>query len=104
MTWLYMRGREQTVPVLGIPDSDGLTDIASNYGRAHHPAWYLNLRANPQAAVVVDGVARDVEAREVFGPERDSRLERATSLYPGFGVYERRARPRRIPVLVLAVQ
>jgi deazaflavin-dependent oxidoreductase (nitroreductase family) len=66
-------GRQQTVPVLGMPDADGFVLIASNYGRAHHPGWYHNLRANPRGAVMMDGVVRDIEAREMFGPDRDVR-------------------------------
>jgi deazaflavin-dependent oxidoreductase (nitroreductase family) len=95
-------GRRWTVPVLGIPDGDSLVVVASNYGRPHHPAWYHNLRAHPVAEVSVNGVTRQVRARELAGPEHETCFERAAALYPGFLVYRERAAGRHIPVLLLA--
>jgi deazaflavin-dependent oxidoreductase (nitroreductase family) len=95
-------GRRWTVPVLGIPDGESLIVVASNYGRPRHPAWYHNLRALPVAKVSVNGVTRQVRARELAGPEREAHFERAAALYPGFLVYRERAAGRRIPVLLLA--
>jgi deazaflavin-dependent oxidoreductase (nitroreductase family) len=44
-------GRLRTVPVLGLPDGENMIVIASNFGRPHNPAWYHNLRANPNATI-----------------------------------------------------
>src|SRR6187455_3158036 len=44
-------GKLRTVPMVGLRDGDKVVVIASNFGQAHHPAWYYNLRANPQATV-----------------------------------------------------
>ncbi len=44
-------GQLRTVPLVGIPDGDRWVVIASNFGQAHHPAWYYNLKKNPQATV-----------------------------------------------------
>ena len=35
--------------MFGIPHPDGVGLIASNFGGAKHPAWYHNLKANPEA-------------------------------------------------------
>ena len=94
-------GRQITSPILGFPDDGDVVVIASNYGQAHHPAWYHNLRAHPRARVVVDGVARDVEAEELASPERERFMELATEIYPGFTAYVERAAPRRIAVFRL---
>jgi deazaflavin-dependent oxidoreductase (nitroreductase family) len=94
-------GRHWTVPVLGIPDGESLIIVASNYGRPRHPGWYHNLRAHPVAKVSVNGVTRQMRARELAGPEREARFERAAALYPGFLAYRERASGRRIPVLLL---
>jgi deazaflavin-dependent oxidoreductase (nitroreductase family) len=64
-------GAPRTWPLLGVPVGDQLAVIASNWGAHRHPAWYHNLRANPRAIVVVDGVEVPVRAREVEGEERD---------------------------------
>src|SRR3712207_1826103 len=44
-------GRSRTWPLTYLPDADRLIVIASNGGQPNHPAWYLNLRANPHVSV-----------------------------------------------------
>jgi deazaflavin-dependent oxidoreductase (nitroreductase family) len=75
--------------------------IASNYGQAHHPAWYHNLRAHPRARIAVRGEPRDVTAEQVESPERERYIAIAAVAYPGYRRYERRAAPRRIAVFRL---
>jgi deazaflavin-dependent oxidoreductase (nitroreductase family) len=94
-------GRQIASPILGFPDGDDIVVVASNYGQAHHPGWYFNLRAHPRAQVAVGGVEHDVEAEEIDGAERDHWLAIATEQYPGFPVYVRRAAPRRISLFRL---
>jgi deazaflavin-dependent oxidoreductase (nitroreductase family) len=94
-------GEPRTVPVLGIPTGGDVAIIASNFGQQHHPAWYHNLRAHPDAEVVVDGVRRRVRAAEADGARRDAIWQEGLRVYPGFGQYERRASRRRISVFVL---
>jgi deazaflavin-dependent oxidoreductase (nitroreductase family) len=93
-------GLPRTLPLLALHDGDAVVVIASNFGRSRHPAWYLNLRAQPEARMVVDGVARDVRARELHGAERDRHFARAVAVYPGFERYRRWA-GRTIPVIRL---
>lgn len=94
-------GRQHTCPLVGLPNGDHLVLIASNYGRATNPAWYYNLRANPRATIVFEGVTREVVARELEGEERDRHYERGIEVYPGWTAYRERAAHRRIPVLEL---
>jgi deazaflavin-dependent oxidoreductase (nitroreductase family) len=94
-------GQPRSWPLLGLRDEDRIAVIAANYGQRHHPAWYHNLRANPRATVVVDGAATPVMARETEGIERDRLWRAALRIYPGYATYERRAAPRRIPIVVL---
>lgn len=94
-------GRPRTVPVLGLPAQDGLVVIASNFGQDRHPAWYHNLRADPQGSVVVDGQTRAVRAVEVQGEQRARIWQEGLRVYPGWSQYERRAAHRRIAVFVL---
>ncbi len=94
-------GRPHTLPVLALLDDEGIVVIASNFGRPRNPAWYHNLRAHPRASVLVDGVAREVEARELGGEERERCFQRGVEIYPGFEHYRRWAGDRRIPVLRL---
>ena len=94
-------GLPRTVPVVGLPSSEGLVVIASNYGRERHPAWCHNLRANPEGQVIVDGVIRAFRASETDGEVRARIWQEALSVYPGWSQYERRASNRRIVVFVL---
>src|SRR5579884_3221515 len=91
-------GRPRTVPVLGIPTSEGVAIIASNFGQERHPSWYYNLRANPDAEVVIDGNRRRVRAVEADGERRSGIWQNGLRVYPGFAQYERRASHRRISV------
>jgi deazaflavin-dependent oxidoreductase (nitroreductase family) len=95
-------GLPRTVPLLAFPDGDKVVLIASSFGNSKHPAWYLNLRANPQATLAFHGQpARPYVAREASGAERDACWQRAAAAYPGYDSYEKRAEGREIPVLVL---
>ena len=94
-------GLPRTVPVLGIPTSDGVAIIASNFGQRRHPAWYHNLRAHPDADVEVDGRHHRVHAVEASGERRAQIWRDGLRMYPGFSQYERRASHRQICVFVL---
>jgi deazaflavin-dependent oxidoreductase (nitroreductase family) len=93
-------GRPRTVPLVRVPDGERLILIASNWGQAKHPAWYYNVKANPQVTITRDGVTRPYVAREVVGEERAACWGRAVALYPGYRGYAERA-GREIPVVVL---
>lgn len=94
-------GQPRTVPVLAIPAADGLAIIASNFGQDRHPGWYHNLRAHPEADVVVDGARRHVRAVPVDGERRARIWQEGLRTYPGFDQYQRRASHRQISVFVL---
>jgi deazaflavin-dependent oxidoreductase (nitroreductase family) len=95
-------GKSRTLPLLGFPDGERMVVIASNYGQLHHPAWYYNLLANPEAEINVEGMTRRVVARETEGEERRRLWRRGLEVYPGWSGYERRAGGRSIPVLALS--
>ncbi len=94
-------GRTRTLPVLAVPDGEDTILIASNFGRRRNPSWYHNLRANPRATIVAEGVSREVLARELTGTDRESGYRRGEAIFPGFTHYTRWAADRRIPVLRL---
>jgi deazaflavin-dependent oxidoreductase (nitroreductase family) len=75
--------------------------IGSNWGQAHAPSWYYNLRANPQATGSIDGVSATYQAHEAMGAEYDRLWQLAEDTYAGYSVYKTRASHRRIPVMVL---
>jgi deazaflavin-dependent oxidoreductase (nitroreductase family) len=93
--------QSRTVPILGIPVQGGVAVIASNFGQYRQPGWYYNLRAHPDAEVVIDGIRRPVRAVEAEGDRRAEIWREGLRVYPGFSQYERRASHRRISVFVL---
>jgi deazaflavin-dependent oxidoreductase (nitroreductase family) len=94
-------GRRRTLPVLGLPDGEDTILIASNFGRPHNPAWYYNLRANPNATIARNGMSREVIACELSGSDREVGYRRGEEIFPGFTQYRRWAVHRQIPVLRL---
>jgi deazaflavin-dependent oxidoreductase (nitroreductase family) len=69
--------------------------------KAVQPAWFLNLRANPQAAIDIGKEQIEVTA-EVLPPgaERDKYWERITGVYPFIGEFQKRAN-HLLPMVVL---
>jgi deazaflavin-dependent oxidoreductase (nitroreductase family) len=96
-------GVERTVPLLYFNDGEDIVLIASSYGRAKFPAWYYNLKANPEVRLEAMGRSGAYVAREVEGADHDRLLELAKKVYRGYDQYEQRtAGIRRIPVLRLS--
>jgi deazaflavin-dependent oxidoreductase (nitroreductase family) len=74
--------------------------VASKGGAPEHPLWYHNLKADPSALMVQDGLqAFDFEAREVSGDERALWWDRAVAAYPPYAEYQTKT-DRQIPVFV----
>jgi len=94
-------GKPRSVPLLGMPAGNDIVIIASSFGQKKHPAWYHNVRANPEVAVSRKGGGGRYRAREATGEERDRYWQKALAIYPGFAAYRRRA-GRHIPVIVLS--
>jgi deazaflavin-dependent oxidoreductase (nitroreductase family) len=95
-------GQRRTLPLVALPEGNRMIIIASNYGQYRNPSWYYNLRANPRATIIYEGVTREVMARELEGEERDRQYERGIGIYPGWTQYRERAAHRRIPVIELS--
>ncbi len=94
-------GEERSQPLLCIDDGDGFLLIGSNYGRADHPAWTANLRANPECSLTFRGETRPYRARLLEGEERDAAWDTAVDTYRGYAVYAETAHPRVIRVFRL---
>jgi deazaflavin-dependent oxidoreductase (nitroreductase family) len=91
-------GRMRALPLVGVPDGDGLAVIASNFGREHHPAWSYNLRAHPDATMTVFSRRIAVRAVVADGEGRARIWAEGLRVYPGFALYARRASHRQIVV------
>jgi deazaflavin-dependent oxidoreductase (nitroreductase family) len=94
-------GALRRTPLLYARDGDELVLVASNGGNPRHPAWYHNVRANPDVQVFLRGRTGRYRARVAEGPERDRLWDLVTDLNPGYDIYKRRASNRQIPLVVL---
>ncbi|MBF6591339.1 MAG: nitroreductase family deazaflavin-dependent oxidoreductase [Ktedonobacterales bacterium] len=93
-------GQPRTWPLAYLRDGEALVLVASNSGRDHSPAWYLNLLANSQATIQIGGVTRRVRA-ETASPAEKARLwPLLIRCDPLYAAYQRRT-ARAIPVVLL---
>jgi deazaflavin-dependent oxidoreductase (nitroreductase family) len=84
-----------------LADGDRYLVFASKAGASDNPAWYWNLKANPDARIEVGDDIVDVHATELQGAERDDKYAVQAERYPGLQGAERNT-SRTIPVLALA--
>jgi deazaflavin-dependent oxidoreductase (nitroreductase family) len=94
-------GEPRTVPLVYFTQGDEVILTASSFGRAKHPAWYLNAVAAGRVELRAKGRGSTYVVRETEGAERDRLFELSKNLYAGYGLYEERATNRTIPVLAL---
>ena len=82
------------------PDGNGAVVIGSVLGEPNHPAWVLNLRADPRVAITIGAKRIAVEAREAEGEEREAIWADLIGVSPDYADYQHRT-DRHIPVVVL---
>jgi len=93
-------GVRRTSPLLYVRDGDDIAIVASKGGFAKNPAWFHNLRANPDTTVQVGRELIPVTARVADADERARLWPKAVATYSGYRDYQRRA-DREIPVVIL---
>jgi len=102
---LHVRGAksgvERTVPLLATKNGDEIVLIASKAGAKKHPAWFHNVRANPDVEVTLRGARVPMRATIAEGEERERLWAMALDNYSGYARYQQRAGGRTIPVVAL---
>ena len=94
-------GQPRTTPVLYLRYGDAIVVVASKGGLPNHPLWYLNLTANPNVEVEVDGQKMAMLARRATEEEKQRLWPRLVEMYPDFANYQART-DRDIPVIFLS--
>ena len=93
-------GKQLIIPLIYRPTGDGAYSvIASKGGAPTHPAWYLNLEAEPLVHLQVVNNKFKAVARVAQGEERSRLWETMASYYPLYTRYQA-ATEREIPVVV----
>ncbi|NUU25827.1 MAG: nitroreductase family deazaflavin-dependent oxidoreductase [Streptomycetaceae bacterium] len=93
-------GEPRDTPLIYARDGDAYIVVASNGGADRHPAWYLNLLAQPRVEVQVLARRFAATAETAEGGERERLWRKATEVWPNYDAYTRRT-DRTIPLVVL---
>jgi deazaflavin-dependent oxidoreductase (nitroreductase family) len=82
-------------------DGDTIALVASAGGNDEHPAWYLNLRDNPDVEVTLPGrPSREMTARVLEGEERERMWAQITEDHDNYLGYQQKT-DREIPVVLV---
>jgi deazaflavin-dependent oxidoreductase (nitroreductase family) len=94
-------GQERSVIIGYIEDGPNLVVLAMNGWEEGHPAWWLNLRAHPDAVVRLEGQPpRPVRALQTAGEERKRLWHRWAAVQPELDGYAG-LRSIETPVIIL---
>jgi deazaflavin-dependent oxidoreductase (nitroreductase family) len=83
-------GQPRTVQLAYHRDGDDLLVVASAMGQERHPAWRLNLEADPAARVLLRGEEYDVTARLLTDDEKAAVWPAVKGTIPQMSTYEAR--------------
>lgn len=93
-------GALRTVPLVYVRDREAYAVCAAYAGADRHPAWWLNLEADPHGVIEVDGTTRAVVAEPVPDGRREEVWRRLVAMYPPFEAYRGRT-ARAFPIALL---
>jgi deazaflavin-dependent oxidoreductase (nitroreductase family) len=93
-------GRELTLALIFGRSGNDYVVVASKGGAPEHPAWYLNLDANPNVKVQVKADKFSAHARTANAQERAALWPKMVEIYGPYADYQKRT-DRQIPVVIL---
>ena len=101
---LTTRGRKsqewrRTCLIYGEDDGRYLI-VASLGGAPQHPAWYLNLEANPEVHLRVGAEQITGRARTASAEEKPPLWDKMVAVYPDYAEYQEKT-DREIPVVII---
>jgi len=94
-------GKERaTMLTSPVQEGETVVIVASYGGDNRHPTWFLNLEANPDVEITMEGRTRQMKARVASSEERAELWPRVTGKYRGYASYQTRT-DREIPLVLL---
>jgi F420H(2)-dependent quinone reductase len=93
-------GRRRISPLAYVRDGEAYVVVGSKGGHPRHPAWFHNLRANPDTTIQVGSARLAVHARVATPAERERLWPRAVAAWGPYESYQRRTR-RQIPLVIM---
>jgi deazaflavin-dependent oxidoreductase (nitroreductase family) len=91
-------GKRRTAPIACYPYRDSVVVSASNSGQESHPAWYLNMQANPEVSVQLGRERYRAVAEEVPDEEREALWKSIVEMNKHQGEYLAKVE-RKIPLV-----
>jgi F420H(2)-dependent quinone reductase len=93
-------GIRRTTPLGYFEDSGGYVIIGSNAGFETHPAWFHNLKSNPQVQIEIRDRKLDANAEIIDSETRRALWARLIAMSPQYAGYEKKT-TREIPLVLL---
>lgn len=93
-------GKSLMLPLIYGKDGDRYLIVASKGGAPEHPAWYVNLHAQPNVKVQVGADKFAAKARTATKAERAALWNVMTKIWPAYNDYQAKT-TREIPLVVL---
>jgi proline iminopeptidase len=93
-------GEAKLLPLIYGQDGDRFVIVASKGGAPQHPAWYLNLDADPEVGFQVGPQKYAGRASTAHGDERERLFKMMEGVFPPYTAYQAKT-DREIPVVVL---
>lgn len=87
------------VPLMYVPNGDGVLLVASLGGAPKHPVWYHNLVAHPDIEVTVNERTLKLRARLASAAEKAALWQRCVAAYPAYADYQKKT-TRDIPIFI----
>ncbi len=96
----HKSGQLRRTPLVYGQDGDRFVIIASRGGNDAHPAWFLNLQAEPEVEIQVLAEHHALRARIAEGDERTAIWKMMIGVFADFADYQKKT-SRQIPVVML---
>jgi proline iminopeptidase len=97
-------GETRTHALIFAPDGDRAVIVASKGGAPQHPAWYLNMKANPEdVEVQIKGDVFKASNHDAEGDEYKRLWDVLAAEWPDYNEYQKKT-DRKIPVVILERQ
>ena len=93
-------GQQRVTPLVYRQEGDRIFIFGSKGGSDTHPAWYHNVKANPEVSIEIGTETVEAEAVEINGAERDAIYARQAAVISNFAEYQA-GTDRVIPVIEL---
>ena len=93
-------GKERTTPLVYLADRDRFVIVASKGGHAKHPAWFHNLKANPETRIQVGSRKLEVHASVATESQRRRLWPKVVETWSDYAAYQERT-DRKIPLVIL---